>query len=111
MSSAGILRSDILFSYALPQSKEFFIMNKSISILGAAMVASSLASVSMADSAANPFTAKSLNSGYQVTNFGDGEAKCGESKCGEAKCGEEKKGAEAKCGESKCGEAKCGEEK
>lgn len=79
-------------------------MKKSISVLGAAMFASSLASVSVADTGANPFAAKSLSSGYQVANFGDAEGKCGESKCGESKCGE------SKCGESKCGEAKCGSE-
>ena len=85
-------------------------MKKSISVLGAAMFASSLASVSVADTTANPFAAKSLNSGYQVANYGDHEGKCGESKCGESKCGEAKCG-EDKGGESKCGEGKCGESK
>lgn len=84
-------------------------MKKTIGVLGAAMVASSLASVAMADSSANPFAAKPLSSGYQVADHGDHEGKCGESKCGESKCGESKCG-ESKCGESKCGEAKCGSE-
>ncbi|MBQ0758239.1 MAG: hypothetical protein KBT72_01190 [Zhongshania sp.] len=79
--------------------------------LGAAMLASSMASVAVADT--NPFAAKVMSSGYQLADY----AKDAEGKCGEAKCGAEKKAAEAKCGadkaakEGKCGEAKCGADK
>ena len=99
----------------------------------AAMLASSMASVAVADT--NPFAAKMLNSGYQIANYAkDAEGKCGEAKCGadkaakeakcgadkaakEAKCGADKAATEAKCGadkaakEGKCGEAKCGANK
>ncbi|MFT6592522.1 MAG: putative low-complexity protein, partial [Zhongshania sp.] len=85
--------------------------NTAMTALGAAMLASSMASVAVADT--NPFAAKVMSSGYQLADY----AKDAEGKCGEAKCGAEKKAAEAKCGadkaakEGKCGEAKCGADK
>jgi uncharacterized low-complexity protein len=90
--------------------------NTAMTALGAAMLASSMASVAVADT--NPFAAKVMSSGYQLADY----AKDAEGKCGEAKCGAEKKDGEAKCGEAKCGadkaakegkggEAKCGADK
>lgn len=76
--------------------------------------------------AENPFSAKSLNNGYQVAADdkkaegkcgGDkkAEGKCGgdkkkDGKCGEGKCGGDKKKAEKKK-DGKCGEGKCGGDK
>ena len=73
--------------------------------VGTAFLATSIAPIASAD--ANPFTANSLDTGYnQVNHAHHGEeGKCGEGKCGEGKCGE------GKCGEGKCGEGKCGEGK
>ncbi|WP_373088292.1 hypothetical protein [Zhongshania sp.] len=88
----------------------------------AAMLASSMASVAVADT--NPFAAKVMSGGYQLADYAkDAEGKCGadkaskEGKCGEAKCGADKAAKEGKCGEAKCGadkaakEGKCGEAK
>ncbi|PLW82770.1 hypothetical protein CWI75_09370 [Kineobactrum sediminis] len=86
--------------------------------LSAAFLASSV--VPMATAEVNPFSAHSLNGGYDLANYDKHkEGKCGEGKCGEkdaeGKCGE--KDAEGKCGgektaekdsEGKCGEGKCG---
>ena len=73
--------------------------------LGAAFLATSIAPLVCAE--ANPFSAQTLNAGYDLANFDKpAEGKCGEGKCGEGKCGD--KMAEGKCGEGKCGEGKCG---
>lgn len=90
-------------------------------VIGGALA--TLATVSVADTATNPFGMQPLESGYSLIAHahGGGEGKCGEAKCGEAKdgegkCGEagaddstgEGKDGEGKCGEGKCGEGKCG---
>jgi uncharacterized low-complexity protein len=82
----------------------------------AAILASSMASVAVADT--NPFAAKVMSSGYQLADYAkDAEGKCGEAKCGadkaskEGKCGEAKCGADKAAKEGKCGEAKCGADK
>jgi uncharacterized low-complexity protein len=77
--------------------------------LSAAFLASSV--VPMATAEVNPFSAQSLNGGYDLANYDKHkEGKCGEGKCGEktaeGKCGE--KDAEGKCGE-KDAEGACGE--
>jgi len=60
------------------------------------------------NAAENPFSAKTLSSGYQVADNHDTKMKDG--KCGEGKCGESmKKDAAAKAKDGKCGEGKCGE--
>ena len=66
--------------------------------VGAAF-AVNLATISVA-SAANPFAASDLGTGYQVAEQHEGKI---EGKCGEGKCGANKKPAEGKCGEGKCG--------
>jgi uncharacterized low-complexity protein len=90
--------------------------------LGAAVLAGSLSPlVSAAD---NPFSAQSLNGGYDLASYDrHGEGKCGDSKsegegkCGEGSCGGAKSEGEGKCGEGSCGgaksegEGKCGEGK
>ena len=54
----------------------------------------SLASVSFAEVADNPFGAQELSQGYQMLADAhegedkEGEGKCGEGKCGEGNCGE-----------------------
>jgi uncharacterized low-complexity protein len=58
----------------------------------------------------NPFSAKSLKSGYQVAQQAE-PAKKTDGKCGEGKCGADKKAAEAKKADGKCGEGKCGADK
>lgn len=63
-----------------------------------------------AHAAGNPFSAKTLDVGYQVAQADmkmDSKAKDG--KCGEGKCGEDKKMKKKKDG--KCGEGKCGADK
>jgi len=88
--------------------------------LAAAVGAAFLASASMSTTtAANPFAAEELPSGYNLAMADDDkkEGKKKEGKCGEGKCGEDKKKKEGKCGEGKCGEekkkkeGKCGEGK
>jgi uncharacterized low-complexity protein len=101
--------------------------NKTTAVAVSALVLGSLATVSLSANA-NPFSAETLNAGYQLASA---EASCGADKTKdatkdkEAKCGEDKaKDKEAKCGEGKCGgdkkeakdkektkEAKCGEGK
>ena len=99
------------------------------SSFGAAFLASSIAPIALAG--ANPFSAVSLDSGYEVVSYGSKSPKkgeeggCGEGKsdksegsCGEGSCGEsdKKKHSEGSCGESgkkkhsegSCGEGKCG---
>ncbi len=66
--------------------------------LGSAFAAATLLP---AHAAGNPFTAKTLDAGYQVAQA-DTKAKDG--KCGEGKCGGDKgKAKDGKCGEGKCG--------
>ena len=77
--------------------------------LSAAFLASSV--VPLASAEVNPFSATSLNGGYDLANYDKHkEGKCGEGKCGEkdgeGKCGGDKEGE--KDGEGKCGEGKCG---
>jgi uncharacterized low-complexity protein len=75
--------------------------------LGSAFAAATLLP---AHAAGNPFTAKTLDAGYQVAQAdmkSDSKAKDG--KCGEGKCGADKKIIKAKDG--KCGEGKCGGDK
>lgn len=84
--------------------------------LGATLAVAMLSSSVIANE--NPFSANSLESGYQLAQA---DTKAREGKCGEGKCGakEESKKAEGKCGEGKCGakddskkaEGKCGEGK
>lgn len=69
--------------------------------LGSAFAAATLMPVAHA---ANPFSADTLQNGYQVAQA-DTKAKDG--KCGEGKCG----GAESKAKDGKCGEGKCGADK
>lgn len=95
-------------------------MSKKNLPLAAAVGAAFLASASMSSTtAANPFAADELSSGYNLAMADDDkkqEGKCGEDKKKEGKCGEDKK-KEGKCGEGKCGEdkkkkeGKCGEGK
>jgi uncharacterized low-complexity protein len=104
------------------------------SSFGAAFLASSIVPAALAG--ANPFSAVSMDRGYEVVSHGarspdkdkDDEGSCGEGSCGEGKadkgegscgegsCGEGKaKKGEGSCGEGKakkgegsCGEGKCG---
>ncbi len=66
--------------------------------VGAALVAS-LAGMS-ANASDNPFSARSLGSGYMVAAATDG-------KCGQGKCGGMAKATSAKAGEGKCGAGRC----
>ncbi|WP_230658598.1 HvfA family oxazolone/thioamide-modified RiPP metallophore [Psychrobacter sp. I-STPA10] len=50
----------------------------------------------------NPYSAKSMQDGYQNTT------KAKEGKCGEGKCGGSAKKSSAKKADGKCGEGKCG---
>jgi len=114
---------------------------KPLAIAVSASLATSLAAMTPANAAENPFAMAELSSGYMVAEMAEGkcgegkcgaqmkakkEGKCGEGKCGaenkagkEGKCGDEKKsGMEGKCGaekktgmEGKCGEGKCGAKK
>ena len=70
--------------------------------LGAAFLATAIAPAVSAET--NPFSAQTLNSGYDLVNYG-GHASKGdkEGKCGEGKCGGDKGEGEGKCGEGKCG--------
>lgn len=82
----------------------------------ATLAAAMLSSATFANE--NPFSANSLESGYQLAQA---DSKSSEGKCGEGKCGakDDSKKAEGKCGEGKCGakddskkaEGKCGEGK
>ena len=80
--------------------------------LGAAFLATAISPLASAE--ANPFSAQSLNAGYDLASYDRHEGKCGEGKCGgdkaegEGKCGEGKCGGEKSEGEGKCGEGKCG---
>lgn len=82
---------------------EVIFMNKQqlLSVaLGSAFAAATLMPVAHA---ANPFSADTLQNGYQVAQA---DIKAKDGKCGEGKCGADKK-KDGKCGEGKCG----GEEK
>ena len=90
---------------------------KPVAVAVGAALATSLASVSVANADSSPFSMTALSSGYMadVAFGGHGDAKGEEGKCGEGKCGGDK-GEEGKCGEGKCGgdkgeEGKCGEGK
>jgi len=101
--------------------------------IGAAFV-TSLAGVSVANAAENPFGMSELSSGYMVADGKMKEGKCGEKhkKENDGKCGGKMKGEDChhkdghdhdkdgkkmdkkkdgKCGEAKCGEGKCGGKK
>ncbi len=65
--------------------------------LGAVLVGS-VANVSVANAASNPFSMTELPGGYMVAEM---EGKCGEGKCGASKMKGKMK--EGKCGEGKCG--------
>ena len=95
-------------------SKKFFMKPVAVA-LGAAFV-TSLAGVSVANAAANPFSMTELPSGYMVAESDMKEGKCGAShmKDKEGKCGEgmdKSKMKEGKCGEGKMKDGKCGEGK
>ncbi len=86
------------------------ITKKPLAVALGAVFVTSLAGVSTANAADNPFGMSELSSGYQVLAEGKcGEGKCGgnkakkEAKCGEGKCGGNKAKHEGKCGEGKCG--------
>lgn len=90
---------------------------KFISAMGLAMV-SSVALSGAAQASTNPFSAQTLEAGYQLAMSDNPEAaKDAEGKCGEGKCGGTKTTTEGKCGgkktttEGKCGEGKCGTNK
>jgi uncharacterized low-complexity protein len=87
-------------------------MNKNVLTALALTSTVAFGALALAD---NPFSAKSLKSGYQVAQQAE-PAKKTDGKCGEGKCGADKKAADAKkadgkCGEGKCGEGKCGADK
>ncbi len=67
-------------------------------------------SATTVNAAENPFTAKTLSSGYQVA---ESATKMKDGKCGAGKCGAEKKAAESatKMKDGKCGAGKCGTSK
>ena len=71
---------------------------KPVTVAVGAALATSVASVSVANAESNPFAVTALASGY-MADVHYGEGKCGEGKCG----GDEAKGEEGKCGEGKCG--------
>ncbi len=85
------------------------------SSFGAAFLASSIVPAAVA--ASNPFSAVSMDRGYEIVGYGSKSPKkgeeggCGEgekkghdeSSCGEGKRGDDKKAKEAACGEGKCG--------
>jgi uncharacterized low-complexity protein len=96
--------------------------NKTTAVAVSALVLGSLATLSLSANA-NPFSAETLNAGYQLASAEascgadktkdatkDKEAKDKEAKCGEGKCGGDKKEAKdkEKTKEAKCGEGKCG---
>ncbi|WP_341744358.1 hypothetical protein [Azonexus hydrophilus] len=74
--------------------------------IGSAFAAVALTPV--AHAADNPFAAKQLSAGYQLSQA---DTKGKEGKCGEAKCGADKKAKDAKCGADKKTDAKCGADK
>ncbi len=96
------------------------VTKKSIALAvgGAFALTLGAASVSAAE---NPFSMKTLSSGYQVAeHHGEkgADGKCGEGKCGadkkmeDGKCGADKKAADGKCGaDKKMEEGKCGADK
>ncbi|MDP3086979.1 MAG: hypothetical protein Q8M99_02120 [Methylotenera sp.] len=66
------------------------------------------------NAAENPFSAKTLSSGYQVAdNHGDKmkDGKCGTGKCGTSKKAAKGKATEGKCSAEKAAEGKCSAEK
>ena len=71
---------------------------KTIALAIGGAFALSIAATS-ANAAANPFTAKSLSSGYQVA---DADVKAKDGKCGTGKCGADKKAAMEKAHEGAC---------
>jgi uncharacterized low-complexity protein len=84
--------------------------------VGVAFVSSLVVSQSaLADT--NPFSASSLDAGYQLAGEKDKEGKCGEGKCGadkekgkEGSCGDKEKGKEGSCGDKEKGkEGSCGD--
>jgi uncharacterized low-complexity protein len=100
---------------------------KSLSVAVGAAFITSLAGVSVAVAAENPFGMTQLSSGYMVADSAEG--KCGaqkktteetqadgekkvmeEGKCGEGKCGAKRQAHEGKCGAEKkpMEEGKCG---
>ena len=91
------------------------------SSFGAAFLASSIVPAALAG--ANPFSAVSMDRGYEVVSHGarspdkgdegscgEGKADKGEGACGEGKAdkGEGKCGGSGKSSEGACGEGKCG---
>ena len=84
---------------------------KTISLAIGGAFALSIAATSI-QAAENPFTLKSLSSGYQVADNHDAKTKDG--KCGTGKCGSSKKmekAHEGKCSAEKAAEGKCSAEK
>lgn len=80
---------------------------KSIALAITGAFALSIAAPSV-NAAENPFTAKSLSSGYQVADNSTGKMKDG--KCATGKCGASKKAAMKKAAMAKAKEGKCSAE-
>lgn len=83
--------------------------NKSIALAIGGAFALSLASATI-NAAENPFSAKTLSSGYQVA---DAHEKMKDGKCGTGKCGASKmeKAHEGSCSGEKAAEGSCSAEK
>jgi uncharacterized low-complexity protein len=92
---------------------------KPLAIAAGAAFVTTLASTTVASTAANPFVMNELSGGYMVAENTEGKCGAGMKTTEEGKCGAEKKTMEeGKCGEGmktmeegKCGEGKCGAEK
>lgn len=73
--------------------------------IGAAFLATAISPLASAE--ANPFSAQSLNGGYDLASYDHhAEGSCGGKAEGEGSCGGEKADGEGKCGEGKCGDSK-----
>lgn len=96
-------------------------MNNTQKTLALALSGAFALSISTASLATeNPFSAKTLSSGYQVADAHKAaDGKCGTGKCGAEKAKKAKMAADGKCGTGKCGaekakkaaDGKCGAEK
>ncbi|HYN55461.1 MAG TPA: hypothetical protein VES38_12240 [Methylotenera sp.] len=90
---------------------------KTIALAIGGAFAFSIAATS-ANAAENPFTLKTLSTGYQVADHHEGEkmkdGKCGTGKCGTGKCGSSKKAEKAhegSCSADKVKEGACSADK
>jgi uncharacterized low-complexity protein len=100
---------------AQPPQQEITMKNRKTTLILATGAALTVAAISSAHAADNPFGMQKLDSGYQLAQAGtDGkkaDGKCGEAKCGAAKAAEEQKKKEAAVAGEKKKDGSCGGDK